>query len=200
MLANAISNPKPRVLRPTRFEHGSSLIEVLVSIFLVAFGMTAMASMLTYSINANTNAGNRALALMLANEYAELVRANPEEMRRLTPVYVRAADFTEFGTAAGRIAPLLTGLCNYPACNQTTLAERDVAVFGRLVKTTLPGGDFSAALANAGAQMDIWVFWAEARGVIGAGDLEQQSDNCPAAARNAAQDVRPRCIYMRISL
>jgi type IV pilus assembly protein PilV len=188
-------------LTPPKKIRGASLIEILVSILLVAFGMTAMASMLSFSINANTNAGNRALATMLANEYAEMVRANSGEMLLSTPNYVQSADFTDFGSAAERIPASLSGtLCVYPACSGSTLAARDVAVFQRVLKSTLPNGDFTAASVSGGRQLDIWVFWAEARGVVSSGEGERQSDNCPSAARSVAADVRPRCIYMRVAL
>lgn len=197
-----IKSPHLRIsLNARRNQAGFSLIEILVSILLIVFGMTAMASMLTFSVNANTNSGNRALAIMLANEYAEMVRANRGEMLLASPEYVSTADFDDFGSAANRIpASIPTTLCTYPNCTSTQLAQRDVTVFKRTLKSILPSGDFSAASIDSGRQVDVWIFWAEARGVVSAGEGEKFSDNCPSSVRSLDEDKRPRCIYMRIAL
>ena len=57
-------------------QSGSSLLEVLVSILLMSFGMLALGGMQAYSIAAQKNAANRAIATALANEMAEIIRVN----------------------------------------------------------------------------------------------------------------------------
>jgi type IV pilus assembly protein PilV len=179
---------------------GASLIEILVSLLLIAIGLTAMARMITYSLNANTNASNRALATMLANEFAELVRSNPDEMSASTPVYVRAATYTEIAETANRnVANLASGLCDYPSCTSNSLATRDVAVFSRRLRAALPAGDFTMAAVSA-TQFDLWIFWMEAKTTTNSSDSEANSDNCPSGVRDLDADQRPRCYYVRVSL
>ena len=183
-----------------RNQRGFSLIEILVSLFLVAIGLTAMASMINYSLNANTNSSNRALATMLANEYSELVRSNPTEMAAATPAYVRSANYSQIADAASRnVANLPTGLCNYPNCSSATLATRDVAVFSRRLRAALPGGEFTVATVSP-TQFDLWIFWMEAKTTANATDAEQNSDNCPSAVRSLTVAQRPRCYYVRVAL
>lgn len=185
---------------PLRAQHGFSFIEILVSLLLVAIGLTAMASMINYSLNANTNSSNRALATMLANEYSELVRSNPTEMAAATPAYVRSASYSQIADAANRnVANLPTGLCAYPNCTSPTLATRDVAIFSRRLRAALPGGEFSVATVSA-TQFDLWIFWMEAKTISSTSDVEENSDNCPSAVRSLTVDQRPRCYYVRVGL
>jgi type IV pilus assembly protein PilV len=189
-------------MRRIRFsrQSGFSMIEVLVSVLLIAIGLASMATMVVYSLNANTNSVNRVLATMLANEYAEIVRSNPEQLDQLTPRYVRAADYNSFGTDAHRNIPgYNTSSCTYPNCDSDQLATKDVADFLRTVKSTLPGGDFTFATVGS-RQFDLWIFWQESRGVIGSGDDEQNADNCPQVARDLAVEARPRCLYIRVAI
>jgi type IV pilus assembly protein PilV len=179
---------------------GASLIEILVSLLLIAVGLTAMANMINYSLNSNTNASNRALATMMANEFAELVRSNPDEMSASTPAYIRAATYTDIAGAANRnVANLASGLCDYPNCVSNTLATRDVAVFSRRLRAALPAGDFTTAAVSA-TQFDLWIFWMEAQTTANTGNTERNSDNCPSAVRSIAANQRPRCYYVRVAL
>jgi type IV pilus assembly protein PilV len=183
-----------------RSQAGFSLIEVLVSVLLISIGLTSMSSMIAYGLNANANSVNRALATMLANEYTEIVRSNPEQLDQTTPIYVRAAAYSSFGTTAHRNVPgYNSSLCSYPTCTTDNLATRDVADFLRRVKSTLPGGDFTFSTIGT-RQFDIWIFWQESRGIVNSGSGETNSDNCPQVARSLADDIRPRCLYMRVAI
>ncbi|NJM42326.1 MAG: type IV pilus modification protein PilV [Anaerolineae bacterium] len=179
---------------------GFSLIEVLVSLLLIAVGLAAMANMINYSLNANTNASNRALATMMANEYAELVRSNSTEMTAATPVYLRAPTYTDIADAASRNVPNLpSGLCTYPNCTSNTLATLDVAFFQRRLRAALPAGEYEV-IKVSNTQFDLWIYWMESSSVVSSSDTEQNSDNCPSGIRSLAADVRPRCYYMRVSI
>jgi type IV pilus assembly protein PilV len=206
-LARDEASKKSLILKKSNSHHlqkkkyrGFSLIEVLVSVLLIALGLSSMAAMIGYSINANANSVNRVLATMLANEYSEIVRSNPDQMDQPTPIYVRVASYANFGDDAHRNVPGYNStLCAYPTCTTDNLATKDSADFLRRLKATLPGGDYTFSAVSS-RQFDLWIFWQESRGVVNSGDDERNSDNCPQVVRNLADDVRPRCLYMRVAI
>jgi len=184
------------MLNKHRFDKqaGASLIEVLVSILLMSFGMLALGGMQAYSVAAQKNASNRAVASTMANELAELIRLN------------RA------GFAAGKydVSMMTTGnkptlkTCDFPSCTSTTLAEADLTSFQNRVRTQLPLGGVELSRPGLSiTQADIWILWEEAsvfdnthtvNGVKQA--AEYSSDNCSATAK--ALTTLPRCFYLRV--
>lgn len=190
-----ISNSCPRSGRRRQF--GSSLLEVLISILLLSFGMLALAGMQAYSVAAQKNAANRAIASALANELAELVRLNPAGFA--------AGNYDiSMMTTAGKpaLAP-----CAFPACNTPALlAAADLRSFQNRVRDQLPlGGVELSRPAFSTTQADIWILWEEA-GVLNnmrtAGgtteSAEMTVDNCSATAKALA--TLPRCFYMKVQL
>jgi type IV pilus assembly protein PilV len=197
-------------------EKGSTLLEVLVSILLVSFGLAAMMGMQMYSQAVNKNAVNRGAAITLANELADLMRANPGGFANRnydlgnTP-YFNAATYTP--TAAP--TP-----CTYPCgANPITtasvaaaafqVARNDLDYFRQRVRSTLPAGGFHVQTLNVAPvlaeQADIWIIWNEALvlnintttttgGVTTTTSREANVDDCPANVTNA------RCIRFRVNL
>ncbi|MDO9165597.1 MAG: type IV pilus modification protein PilV [Rhodoferax sp.] len=180
-----------------RNQLGSSLLEVLVSILLMSFGMLALAGMQAYSVAAQKNAANRAVASALANELAELIRLNPTGFASGN---YDVAMLTNAGPPA--LAPCVFPNCTTPAL----LAAADLTSFQNRVRAQLPlGGIELSRPAFSATQADIWIVWEEAavlnntRTVGGvAQSAEMQADNCSAGARALA--TLPRCFYMRVQL
>lgn len=187
-------------------QQGFSLIEVLISIILLAFGMLGMAGLFNYSLSANSNASNRMAASLLASDYAELVRANPDNL--ISNKYNQ--QIAEFKPSAAALNTLETNLCTYPLCKSSTTAavsieSLDIALFRNRVKAMLPAGDFQAARVVGTNQIDIWIVWAEGKGNSdpnAPADTEKQSDNCPVSISNQdpAPDPYPRCLFTRVAL
>jgi type IV pilus assembly protein PilV len=192
MLGQTRKTPPPR-----KGQRGSSLLEVLISILLMSFGMMALAGMQAYSVAAQKNAANRAIASALATELAEVIRLNPA------------------GLAAGNydVAMMTTGFppalapCAFPNCtNAATLAAADRTAFQSRVRSLLPQGGVEVARPpGSTTQADIWILWEEA-GVldntrkVGGVDksAERTSDNCSVNAGAVA--TMPRCFYMKVQL
>ena len=179
-------------------QQGSSLLEVLISILLLSFGILALAGMQAYSIAAQKNAANRAIASALANELAELVRLNPAGLA--------AGNYdVALLTTDGR--PALTP-CAFPNCTTPALlAAADLTSFQNRVRDQLPlGGVELSRPAFSTTQADIRILWEEAAvlnnmrpaGGGGAASAEQVVDNCSAAAKALA--TLPRCFYMKVQL
>ncbi|MES2974582.1 MAG: hypothetical protein V4757_13290 [Pseudomonadota bacterium] len=66
----------PRAGRHRR-ECGTTLIEILVSILLMSFGLLALGAMQAWSVAGAKSSGHRIVAALLAAEAADLLRANP---------------------------------------------------------------------------------------------------------------------------
>jgi len=178
-------------------QRGSSLLEVLISILLMSFGMLALAGMQAYSVAAQKNAANRAIASALATELAEVIRLNPT------------------GLSAGNydVAMMTTGNppalapCAFPNCTTPALlAAADLTAFQSRVRALLPQGGVEVTRPGASAtQANIWIVWEEAgvldntRKVAGVDQsAELTSDNCSATAKALA--TLPRCFYMKVQL
>lgn len=186
------------------FQAGFSLIEVLISIILLAFGMLGMAGLFNYSLSANSNASNRMAASLLASDYAELVRANPDSM--ISNTYNKQIA-TYNSTTNTSPENLPNNFCSYPSCRSSTNASvstetLDIALFRNRVKAMLPAGDFQAARVVGTNQIDIWIVWAEGKGGDTANDTETSSDNCPVSISNQSPrpDPYPRCLFTRVAL
>lgn len=175
---------------------GSSLLEVLVSVLLMSFGMLALAGMQAYSIAAQKNAANRAIASMLANELAELVRLNQAGFS--------AGNYDVAILPNGYPAAVTT--CVFPSCTSATLASADITGFQNLVRRQLTDGGvvLSRPVGAASAtEANLWIIWNEpsvldmTRGGT-ASSTESTADNCPAAAKQLP--ILPRCFYMKVQL
>jgi type IV pilus assembly protein PilV len=178
-------------------QRGSSLLEVLISVLLMSFGMLALAGMQAYSVAAQKNAANRAIAAALANELAEVIRLNPTG---LSGGNYDVAMMTTGNPPA--LAP-----CAFPNCNTPAkLAAADLTTFQSRVRALLPLGGVEITRPGASAtQANIWILWEEAsvmnntRQVSGVDQsAELSSDNCSATAKALA--TTPRCFYMKVQL
>lgn len=198
-----------------RYTTGSTLLEVLVSILLVSFGLAAMMGMQMYSQAVNKNAVNRGAAITLANELADLMRANPvgfgNRGYQLANAYFDGTTYTPTAAATP---------CTYPcgaspvttasvAAAAAQVATDDLNYFRQRVRSTLPAGGFLVQTLGVAPvlaeQADIWIIWQEALvlninsstttgGVTSTTSSEANIDDCPAGVTNA------RCIRFRINL
>lgn len=178
-------------------QRGSSLLEVLISILLMSFGMLALAGMQAYSVAAQKNAANRAVASALATELAEVIRLNPAG---LAAGNYDVSLMPHVGVPAA--AP-----CAFPNCTSPLLlANADKTAFQSRVRALLPQGGVELTRPAASAtQANIWILWEEAgvldnsRQVSGVDQsAEQTADNCSANAKALA--TLPRCFYMKVQL
>lgn len=190
--------------RPWRTrQHGATLLEVLITVLLISFGLLAMAGMQAYSIAVNANSINRGIATAMASEYADMIRANP------TAFAVGWYDHNEPYKNSNRAVNALSAanVCVYPNCTPATLAEYEKNMTLVRLKAALPAGDLALVrVTKAGAisskQADLWVIWMEQelnKEIDADGKSTEKSfDNCPLHVQK--QYPLPRCFYMRVSL
>jgi type IV pilus assembly protein PilV len=216
-MAQHLSHAEYRIDSRRRYLKGSSLLEVLVSILIVSLGLAAMMGMQMFSQAANKNAVNRGAAITLANELADMMRANPGGFANrgydlgTTPYF----DGTTYAPTTA------TAACTYPcgaspattasiatAANQ--VATDDLNYFRQHVRSSLPAGGFHVQTLGTAPvlaeQADIWIIWNEAAvlnsnvsttsatGVVTTTSSESNIDDCPPNVTNA------RCIRFRVNL
>lgn len=146
-----------------RTPHGLALIEVLVSVVILALAALGYAKLQLSGLSANASAMWRSKATVLAYEAADRVRANLP------------------GVAAGQYDSLVTPSTSTSACTLTNvctttqMATRDFVQWRDAVLNVLPGGSgvicldstaedgtaASPACDGTGAQIAIKVFWTE---------------------------------------
>jgi type IV pilus assembly protein PilV len=168
------------------------LIEVLVAVLVLSFGVLALGGMLAYAVQMPKLAGYRATAAQLASSHIESIRANPAGWAAGHYVAAGLSFDNTFDETA--LAP-----CTYPACSPAALAARDVAYTNLAARQDLPAGGTLTTCDPAPCTSEsfgnVWVIWQEpANGTpITAGD----SDNCPTAVTSLKLAPAPRCLYMR---
>lgn len=109
---------------PTR-SRGFSLIEVLVSMVVLAAGLLGIAGLQVSALRWTADSGNRSTATQLADELMEKVRSNPSQ----EAAYITATTQTSVPTAS---AACYGAGCNAAARVNTDIAEWRAAVAGRL--------------------------------------------------------------------
>jgi type IV pilus assembly protein PilV len=170
-------------------QSGVTLIEVLVSILILSFGMLALGGMLAYAVQMPKLSGYRAAAATIAAGHIERMRANP-------------AGFANgaYNVTLSYNAAVALNNCAYPACSSTNTANMDTGVTNVLLRQELPNGGMSVTRASVGGVFsntagDLWIIWDEPTGLA---TLDSAgSDNCPAAV---TATPKPRCLYVRFEL
>lgn len=174
-------------------QSGATLIEVLVAVLILAFGLLSLGSMLSFAVQMPKLSGYRATAANLAASYVERIRANPNAF---------VSDSYTVGlneTSDWSFADIALSDCAYASCTESTLATMDVAATRRAVRRQLPGGDMimkcSTTPCTKGAYGELWVVWQEPS-TFAALD-PSSSDNCPTEATTIYTNPVPRCLYVR---
>ena len=107
----------------SQYNKGFSLLEVLISVVVLSFGLLAIAALQINSKAAGYGAVQRSLATQLAQEISEKMRANPVDFGSTAPIanYVGTYDYNNYvaGTAPATDCTVVT-------CNAAQLAAYDL--------------------------------------------------------------------------
>jgi type IV pilus assembly protein PilV len=177
---------------------GASLIEVLVAILILSFGMLSLGAMLSFSVQLPKLSGYRAAAANLASSTIERMRANPEGFS--SGNYVAGLNET---TANGwSFTAISLSDCSFPDCTSATLATMDIKASRSAIRRELPGGDLiikcSTSPCVKTSYGEIWTIWQEPS-TFAALD-PSSSDNCPSEATTLYTSPKPRCLYVRFKI
>ncbi|WP_298928891.1 type IV pilus modification protein PilV [uncultured Ramlibacter sp.] len=171
-------------------EAGSSLIEVLIAILVLSFGMLGLSGMLAFAVQAPKLSGNRATAANLASSHVERIRANPAGFSGGN--YAKPLTYDETFNSISVTA------CAYPNCTVSSLADMDHGETARAIRLALPAGGMLMSCdpspCNETSYGNLWVIWQEP--ATSATLSGANSDNCPAAVASFVNPV-PRCLYVR---
>ncbi len=125
-------------------QKGFSLIEVLVTTLILAFGLLGMAGLQTVSLRNNVSAYERSQAVFLAYDITDRMRAN------------RSIAVNGGYNVASSATSATVNLAN-------ALAQDDVKDWLDLITTTLPAGDGSVSCPSASSACQVDIYWDEAR-------------------------------------
>ena len=178
---------------------GASLIEVLVAILILSFGMLSLGAMMSFGVQLPKLSAYRATATSLASSYVERVRANPNAFT--SNLY--SAPLNE--ASAWSIADILplSPDCQYAdPCTEATLATMDIQASRRAVRRALPAGDMimkcDTGTCTKADYGNLWIVWQEPSTFAALNPAS--SDNCPAEATTAYSSPAPRCLYVRFKI
>lgn len=168
---------------PHTTQRGTSLVEVLMAMLLMSFGVLAMTAMQAHAIQHSQTTESRARATLLANDLGDRMRANPAPLGNW-----QAYDLTSTSTST---PPAPASACQGTAvCTFDEMATADLAQWQQQLAVSLPQG--RGHVRTIGTQADIWVIWDDTD-QAGA----QAHDSCPTSLSPGAHT---RCLYLRIAL
>ncbi len=173
---------------------GASLIEVLIAILLLSFGLLALGAMLSYAVQAPKMSNMRAVAANIAASHIERIRANPTGYTSGSYTVTMSYD----GTFSD--VPLVN--CSYPTCDPAKLAALDNSTVQRAARIELPAGGVlvtcdTTPCSLAGAA-NLWIIWQEPSTLAALNP--STSDNCPTQVTNTYTRPKPRCLYVRFKI
>lgn len=158
---NHIQSSKLPWVRP-RLQSGLSMIEVLITILIVSFGMLGIAGMLLRGLNSGTISTSRSIAVLQANEMADRMRANLAGLRNGS---YNALSYTTVSSCAST--------CLSAQCTPAEQAALDFCLWNAQNQRTLPLGrgsvtqraDLGAGCATSQffCAFDIVVSWDESK-------------------------------------
>ncbi|MFV8784171.1 type IV pilus modification protein PilV [Microbulbifer sp. SA54] len=125
---------------------GATMIEVLITILILAIGLLGLSATQMMSLKNGNNAHNRYMAALAAHEMAERLRANSDGLE-LASYDGQTADGTE------------TSVDCSVKCSPTNLARLDLYEWGQVISTNLPGG--VGLIERDGRQVTLSVTWDE---------------------------------------
>lgn len=137
---------------------GFSMIEVLVTMVIVALALFGAAGLQAYAMKTNLGGQNRNQAVFLMSDIVDRMEAN------------KAAATAGLYASAG-VKPAASNACNVAACASGALATYDIGNWLFQVQQVLPQG--TATLVSNGATTTVTINWVDrASNKNGAGSTE----------------------------
>lgn len=187
-----------RTDRPRSGQRGVSLIEILVALLVVSFGVLAMSGLLGTASRYGKTSEYRGVATLLAADIADRMRANRPALnsKAVPPGSADAYDIKddwELLTSAPDAEP-----CGDKAdCTAAQMAAMDKADWKRALYFALPNGMGYVSYSPDQNAADVWVAWLDpvaSSEEAEAGDGKRQE--CPTPFQG--KKPQPRCLYFRV--
>lgn len=130
-----------------RQQAGTSLIEILVTILIVSFGLLGVAGVVGNGLKNNHSSYGRTQASILAADIIDRMRANRREAESIgAPYDIVLLDPTPTGTS---------------------IAERDLNAWRTALATTLPAGSGAVSMDATTKKVTVTVQWDDSRSTAG---------------------------------
>ncbi len=129
-----------------RQAQGFTLVEVLVTVVIMAMALLGLAGLQTYGLKSNYGAEQRAKAAQLVYDMADRMRANRDALAAYT------------GSAA---SSAIASCINTTGCSAINMAAQDLFEWHQEISRSLPGGTGSVSVS--GAIYSITVNWDDNR-------------------------------------
>lgn len=151
-----------KLIGKKRRSRGVTLIEVLVTVIVLAFGLLGLAGLQANSLRNNHSAYLRSQATYLASGMFDRMRSN-----KLEAVGDSTTNNTNYNIAIGNSTPATSG---------STLTQADVTSWKAMLATSLPAGDGSITCSNATRICTVIVQWDDSRGAVAAQQFSMSTE------------------------
>jgi type IV pilus assembly protein PilV len=177
-----------------RHQHGLTLIEVLVSILVMAIGLVGMAALQTNTMKYQQGATQRAMLSGLISDFAERVRANDSQApgRVSNSAYLRSGKWSAL-SSQDIADPSVDCLAEDASCSPQQLAAYDQALWLQVVRDALPKGT-AVVEAVAPRGMRVTLMWADKDYVSGTSKAAVTSASCVNVSGAALQSCCPASV------
>ena len=120
------------LIRQRGREHGFTMLEVLISLVVIAFGMLGVAGLQAFALKNSQGASYRSVATVLATDLIDRMRANP--VAATSGLYAS-------GKTQGTVADAPNANClSKVGCDTAALAAHDLKEWQIAIDTALPSG------------------------------------------------------------
>jgi type IV pilus assembly protein PilV len=134
---------------------GVSLLESLVALLVLALGVLGMLGVQLKSLADNQSATHRAMAVRLAEDLFERIKANPQGLGSID-----ISAYSANGSWATLATPPASSQCIGSACSASQQATFDVWRWQRSVQQTLPGGNATTFVSPSDPeQLGVMLAW-----------------------------------------
>ena len=175
-------------------QSGASLIEVLVAVLILSFGMLTLGALLAFAVQAPKLSGYRATATSLASSHVEQMRANP--------VGFAAGAYESSLSYDGTFNAITKTPCSYPSCTAQDLAAMDIQAIRWAVRTELPAGGVlvtcDTSPCTRSSHGNLWIVWQEPDTLATLNPTAH--DLCPVEVTGTYTNPKPRCLYVRFKI
>ena len=178
-------NQRPMRLN-MRADSGASLLEVLIAIVIMSFGLLALAGMTTAGLQYSKMAQFQTIGVQLALDISDRMRANSEGFK--------LNSYNKTTVYSSSVAAIEVPACAVAtACTSAEIASIDLAQWRNSLRQSMPGGDAFVQRDTANPLgVDIWIMWTD----VGLATGLSTNAACPTEAV-ATGSSAPRCLYFR---
>jgi type IV pilus assembly protein PilV len=199
-------------MKKINYQHGATLIEILISVVILALGLLGLAGLQVNSLQYQKTSSSRSEATQAAYDIGERIRSNwplPPLTAQLLPAASeqifnteRAKNESNYSNSLSYAAAASPSAVNQgdidaclgKACDANAMAKYDVSQWIQNLQGRLPGGAGSISVIPAGATQfsafDVTVMWKEQ-------GFKLKDTSCPDSV-DAPTGVR--CLTLRVTI